>query len=215
MISSDYSFEQMLPSYLTNTAKGRIKDALEQFFGDKENINYDDFYTQEHHDFLMQSDMMHSVIALDWNSGNRTYDTGYSPAILISNSCDVTLENNRSINNKEALFAPIISVENYLNFAKARGSSTPQLETFYTTLKKQEYTNLFYLPANPLNKQEYIVRLDKIYWLPRNELVETVKDLKNQRFASLSDWGYYLYLTKLSLHICRVPEEIERRTTYI
>lgn len=214
MSLSSYSFDEMLPSYLTNTAKGRIKVALEQFFSDKDHIDYSDFYTLEKHSFLMQSDILHSIVGIDWNAVERRYETGFIPALLVSNSCDVTLENDRSINSKEALFAPIIPVKEYLEYAKGDGSSEAQVTNFYNILKRQEYTNLFYLPNNPVNGKDYIVRLDKIHWVPQTELVETLRDLDNQRFISLSDWGYYLYLTKLSLHTCRVPEEIERKTLY-
>jgi hypothetical protein len=214
MSLSDYSFDQMLPSYLTNTAKGRIKEALEQFFDDKEYISYNGFYTKEKHEYLMQSDVVHSVVGIDWNAEEKKYITGFVPALLISNSCDVALENDRSLNSKEALFAPIISVDTHLNFAKDNGSTVEQVDNIYRTLRRQEYTNLFYLPPNPVNGKDYIVRLDKIYWVPQTELIEILSDLDKNRFISLSDWGYYLYITKLSLHTCRIPEEIERKTNY-
>ncbi len=214
MSLNNYSFDQMLPSYLTNTAKGRIKEALEQFFDDTEQINYADFYTLEEHNFLMQSDVVHSVVGIDWDVNERTYTSGFIAALLISNSCDVTIENNRTVNSKEALFAPITLVESYLTLARENGASEEQLNTFRNTLQRQEYTNLFYLPPNPVNQKDYIVRLDKIHWVPQTELTGIISDLDNERFISLSDWGYYLYLTKLSLHTCRVPEELERKTTY-
>jgi hypothetical protein len=211
MSLSNYSFEELLPPYLTNTAKGRIRKALEQFFGEKEHIDYSDFYTQQNNNFLLQSDVVHSIVGIDWNFKEKRYETGFSPALLISNSCDVTLDNDRSINGKEAMFAPLISVKNHLEQIKGKGHSDDQVNAFYQTLVKQEFTNLFYLPPNPINKNEYIVRLDKIHWVPQPELAEIIQDLSNNRFISLSHWGYYLYLTKLSLHTCRVPEELERK----
>ncbi len=211
---NDYSFDQLLPGYLTNVEKGRIRDSLEQFFDRPEKINYNGFYSMEGQNFLMQSDILHSVSGIDWNEEQNTYTTGYSPALLISNSCDVSTENNRSINSKEALFAPLISVKLHLQSLHEAGYRADQIQRFHTTLAKQEYTNLLYLPPNPINHEEYIVRLDRIYWVPQTQLVNIVNDLNGHRFVSLSDWGYYLYLTKLSLHTCRVPEEIERRNPH-
>ena len=162
----------------------------------------------------MQSDLVHSVPGIDWDTQTKQFISGYIPALLISNSCDVTVENDRSVNNKEALFAPIIPLDNYLGLKRDLGYTDQQLATFYTALKKQSYTNLIYFPKNEINGQEYIVRLDKISWVPQTALIDMLKDLDNQRFISLSDWGYYLFITKLSVHLCRVPEEIERRVVY-
>jgi hypothetical protein len=212
MALSSFSFDQMLPSYFTSIDKSRIRKALEQFFEDKDKLDYTDFFSQEKETFLMQSDVVHSVVGIDWNDEEGRYKTGYTPAILISNSCDVTIENDRTINSKEALFAPIMSVADHLRLWTERGSTPQQLDNFQRTLKRQEYTNLFYLPPNPVNGKDYMVRLDKIHWVPQTQLKGVIEDLENNRFISLSDWGYYLFLTKITLHVCRVPEEIERRS---
>lgn len=210
-----YSLNELLPSYLTDTAKGRIQDALGQFSEDNSNtIDYTGFYSYEKQALLIQSDVVHSIPGIDWDTNTKQFISGFIPAILISNSCDVSLENERSLNNKEALFAPIVPVKDYVELGNRKGYSNSQLDSFYTTLKKQAYTNLLYLPQNEINSQEYIVRLDKINWVPQTELMEIIHDLENKRFISLSDWGYYLFITKLSIHLCRVPEEIERRVKY-
>lgn len=206
-----HSFDRLLPAYLTSTDKRRIRSALSQFFERETEINYAEFYSHHSHSVLMQSDLIHSIISIDWDDENRSYRTGYSPGILISNSCDVSLENVRSINNKEALFAPIISLLDFQQGLKEDNRSDAEIISFTNVLKRQEYTNLFYLPPNHLNHKDYIVRLDKIHWVPQTELGEIIKDLEYHRLLSLSDWGYYLFLTKLSIHTCRVPEDLERR----
>jgi hypothetical protein len=213
MSLEDYTFDKLLPPYLTNTDKGRIRAGLDQFLKGKDEIDYSEFYSYHSHSVLMQSDLIHSIISIDWDEENRKYKTGYTPGILISNSCDVSLENKRHINNKEALFAPIIPLQDYLKMAREDDYSDRQISGFYDTLTKQEYTNLFYLPPNHINGRAYIVRLDKIWWVPQTELIQIFENIDNSRLLSLSDWAYYLFLTKLSLHTCRVPEEIERRNS--
>ena len=211
MSINDYTFDKLLPPYLTDVDKGRIKAGLDQFLKGQDEIDYDGFYSYQNHNVLMQSDLVHSIISIDWDELGQRFKTGYIPGILVSNSCDVNLENKRSINNKEALFAPITPLRDYIESAREDKYSEDQIISFYDRLKKQDHTNLFYLPPNHINGREYIVRLDKIWWVPQTELIKIFEDINNSRFLSLSDWGYYLFLTKLSLHTCRVPEELERR----
>lgn len=205
------AFENLLPPYLLASEKGRLSSALSQFSpeNNKGDITYDGFYMLQQPEYLLQSDVLHSARGLNWDSDTRSYENGYSPAMLISNSCDVESSNLRAINSKEAMFAPLIALDEYLTDYRETYNEE-QLNNFCATLKRQQFTNLFYLPPNHINNKEYIVRLDKIYWLPQTELEDTKKNLGNSRFITLSNWGYYLFITKVSFHLCRVPEEIER-----
>ena len=210
----DSSFENLLPSYLLNTDKSRIKKGLEQFFlpenRQKEKV-YVDFYLLSPQDYLMQSDVLNSIRSIDWDDNIKDYITGFTPAVLLSNSCDISTENIRGLNKKEVLFAPIVPLDEIIKDYKESRFSVDQISTFQTTLKNQEYTNLFYLPPNEKNKKEYVVYLDKIFWHPVSELKKVIDNLNESRFISLSHFGHYLFITKLSIHLCRVPEELERR----
>jgi len=209
MILSETAFEELLPPYLHDITKNRIRNALSQFSGAKE-IDYSDFYSAENTDFLMQGDILHSVKGIMWDEGSGEVQSGYNPAMLISNSCDVSIENIRSVNQKDALFAPIVPLEEYISDRKAAGFKEDQIQGFLNRLRKQEFTNLFYLPSNPINKKEYLARFDRIYWLPLILLQDAINEIEKARFISLSQWGWYLFMVKLSLHNSRVPETVER-----
>jgi len=118
---------------------------------------------------------------------------------------------------KEAVVAPLAPLNEFLNdYQQLSENNEEQLKQFVLGLKRQEITNILYLPPNEHNGIDYIVRLDKISWIPRNELrkiFESLASAHTQRFISLSDWGYYLLITKLTSHFCRVPEEAERPKT--
>ncbi len=206
---SQQEFNELLPPYLHATAKGRIRDAISQF-SQEGTIDYNGFYLTQSTDFLMQADMISSVKGLLWDEDSGEVTTGYNPAMLISNTCDVTADNVRNINQKDALFAPITPLNEYIDDCEKEDFTKSQIDSFLNVLRKQEFTNLFYLPPNPKNGKEYFVRLDRIYWLPLAQLRETVKNLEKSRFLSLSQWAWYLFIVKLSLHTCRAPEEIER-----
>ncbi len=206
MILSDYLFEELLTPALLSANKGRIKAALNQFFQpEKTEISYDLFYSNNASEFLMQSDVLPSLKIIDWNSEKEEFENGFSPVMIISNSCDFAKDNERPLNQKDALFAPLIPLDDWVNELYVE-FNLQQINSFLHALKRQEHTNLFYLPLNNINKKEYIVRLDRIYWLPQSQL----KDIAANRFISLSQWGHYLFLTKVALHMCRVPETQER-----
>jgi hypothetical protein len=212
MILSGQNFDQLLPAYLHETTKRRIDSALSQFETDNE-IDYSDFFSHLESEYLMQSDVVSSIKGIEWDEVLMDYMSGFNPAVLISNTCDIFEGNVRAVNPKEALFAPIIPLNEYIKDCKEEGYTDDQLISFKDTLIKQKFTNLFYLPPNYRNNKAYIVRLDKIYWSPASQVNVVTSDLKGQRYLSLSQWGFYLFLVKLSVHICRAPEEIEERSS--
>jgi len=212
MSYEEQRWNTILPQYLLDTDKGRIKRGLAQFIDPiergKEKV-YENFYLEESKNYFMQGDLLHSIKTIEWDFKKEDYYSAYTPAMLVSNSCDVSFENKRLL-DKEALFAPVIKLDEYFDELKGAGKSGDQIQTIHSKLKQQEYTNLFYLPADPIKGLEYIVFLDKICWFPVTEVHKKFDKIGEERFLSLSDWAFYLFVTKIALHFCRVPEEKER-----
>jgi hypothetical protein len=208
----EQQWNTILPKYLLDAEKGRIKRGLAQFIDPaergKEKV-YENFYLVEQKNYFMQGDLLHSIKTIEWDFEKEDFYSAFTPAMLVSNSCDVSFENKRLL-DKEAMFAPVIKLNEYFNELKGAGKSDDQIKSIHSKLKQQEYTNLFYLPADPVNGFEYIVFLDKIFWLPITEFHKKFDEIDKERFLSLSDWAFYLFVTKLALHFCRVPEEKER-----
>lgn len=216
------NFERLLPSYLREEGKHRLRKALEQFSPNrgevglenlsqsKESIDYSNFFSDISPNYFMQGDMLNSVRIVDWDEEIDDYYSGFSSVMLISNTCDVTQENERSLNYKQSLLAPVISVEEYFADLEDTGYSVDKIKSYHTSLKKQEISNLIYIPRNDINGKEYIVFLDKIIWHPSKTLQKQVKNLEDSRFISLSNFGFYLVILKISYHLCRLPEEVDR-----
>lgn len=210
---SEQRFEDLLPPYLATIDKQRLKLGIEQFINSETKekaLDYSGFYLRKAPDYLMQSDMLDSVKMVAWDDESKDFVSGFIPSVFISNTCDVNKDNRRSINKKEALFAPIIELEQYFNDLREAGYSNGQITSFYNTLKLQDFSNLFYLPKNEKNSKEYIVFFDKISWSPIDEIIKD-DSINNVRFISLSNYGFYLFILKLSYHFCRVPEEVDRQ----
>lgn len=214
MSFGETDFEKILPSYLTGEGKERLKAALKQFTdsGDN-NINYSGFFIGNEsniQDFL-QSDLVKEIRYPDWDFESKTYIKGYTNAIILSNSCDISQSNQREGNIKECLFAPMLEFNIYLD-GLSSGYSADQILSLKNAIKSQLKTNLFYIPEIFEGGKDYVILLDKVFQFPVSELQSYLPDINNNRIASFSRFGYYLFILKLSYHLCRLPEEedIER-----
>ena len=204
--------DKILPSYLVQSKKTRLKEALIQFTNDdgRKEIDYTDFYRAYHHSLFMQSDLVKEVRLPVWNDVNAVFDKGYTDAIILSNTCDISPSNEHDLNTKQCLFAPIINLNDYLQALKDEGYDAGKIIQFKNTIQAQLISNLFYLPICHKENIDYIVLLDNVFWFPKSELNSYISDIEDNRIASLSLFGYYLFILKLSYHLCRLPELNER-----
>ena len=88
--------------------------------------------------------------------------------------------------------------------------TTNQIESHLLELKKQRITQIFYLPKLDGILEESIVFLDRVFHIP-NDCIDRSK-LSNQRIFTLSDFGNYLFVFKLSLHFNRIQDKVERQS---
>lgn len=205
-------WDLLLPSTLLDKDKERLKRMLEQFIvpEHKNKIKkYDDFYLQNSFDYFLQGDILKNINSLSWDYENSKYTFANSPVILLSNTCDVSKEN-KHIFDKQALYAPVTKLDFFVDSLREDSIDESKIVSICNTLKRQEYSNIFYLPPNPINKNEYIVLLDNIFWQPSTVLKEKLSNINDERFLSLNHFGFYLLITKLSYHFCRTPEETDR-----
>lgn len=212
MSFDENSFEKLFPKYLVATEKTRLREALKQFSSPTRNveINYDNFYKRFNYPYFLQSDLIREVRFPYWDESTQSYEKGYINAIIISNSCDISSDNPRDKNVKECLFAPLINFSSYLNELENLGYNKEQLESFEKNIKAQQCSNLVYLPYLHSEKSDYIASLDKIFWFPTSELNSYIDQIDENRISSLDRFGHYLFVLKLSYHMCRLPEECDR-----
>ena len=211
---SEFDWHSLLPAYLLDYQKERLSRALGQFQGsDSENteIDYSDFYLFNPPQTLLQGDLMLSVPRPIWNIERQIFETFFSRGLLISNSCDVALDNKRTI-QKDAVFAPIIPLSEFEKDLIEKDFNRQKIESIFKQLKNQLYSNILYLPSPERAHNGFIVYLDQLFSLPNEEIVFLQKDLTKHRYQTLDNFGSYLMIVKLSFHFCRVPEEVERRS---
>lgn len=193
-----------LPSYLTAERKDRLKKSLMQFTGqDIAHKNYTDFYSSHIHKIFLQGDLIREFRFSSFNFNTGLYEKIYMDAIIISNTCDFDPNNSSSL-RRNVLIAPIIPLEEYIK--ELQGEGVEDIKNKVAQIKKQLYSNLLYLPVTN-DRVEYIAILDIIQEITKDELNNLLTKIPDSRIETLDYFGYYLFVLKLSYHLCRLPED--------
>jgi hypothetical protein len=136
-----------------------------------------------------------------------------APCIILSNTCDIHLDNTRNFPSR-IVYAPIFNLRKYKDSLYSLSKKTPeQINDHIFSIKRQEITQIFYLPENKDGMKESIVFFDRLNNCP-NSFFDS-KEVKSRRIFTLSDYGYYLFLLKLSIHFTRIQDRVERKSTRI
>ncbi len=196
------SIDKFLPQYLSDVSGTEIKEQLKKFpvDGTKETV-----YTTmlSDHSEIFQGDGLTNIPYYD----SFSQETRPANVIILSNTCDISLENSRfdSIN---LCIAPLFNLEKYQNYLLTKGFSKQQIDTHIDHIKKQEITHVIYFPKNGKLTYDAIARLDKVCSIDRRKI--SSEDVKKNRLFTLSDYGFYLFLLKISIHFTRIRERIDR-----
>lgn len=185
-----------IPYYLTQEAKDGLVTALKDF---PEKMNY---YTTEYRDELLQGDGWNNLDIINIETIERKSIKG----IILSNSCDISLDNPREIPAR-IVFAPIIPLSLYEALLARSGIDSEKVSSKIHSIKLQRVTSLFYLPKGGCLESEHIAVLDDLHTLPVQLFCK--KNDREKQFT-LSQAGFYLFLFKLSIHFCRFHENVFR-----
>ncbi len=189
-----------IPFYLTQDkdAKNGFVKNLEDF---PNNINY---YTSYYPNDELQGDGWEGLDIVNVVTSERRRVLG----IILSNSCDISTENKRDL-PPNILFSPIVELKRYRNMLIKEGITESQIDSKFEAIKKQKVTSLFYLPTIG-NFPESIVIFDDVRSLPMSyfQVKKSSKEIK--KVFTLSQFGFYLFLFKISIHFCRFHEKVLR-----
>ncbi|MFA5597647.1 MAG: hypothetical protein WDA26_08785 [Pusillimonas sp.] len=192
-----------LPKFLSAESERELFKGLKDF---PENID-DRLYTTYLTDtkIIYQGDGLNNLLVVNLPMS----EIKPAPSIILSNTCDIDLQNERNFPS-QIVYAPIFSLEKYKQtLLKKSKKSNKQIIDHINAIKKQEITQVFYLPKLEGKLEESIVFLDRVNNMPNN-LIERDKITSNRIFT-LSDYGAYLFLLKLSIHFTRVQDKVERK----
>ncbi len=193
------SLREHIPYYLTQDQKEGLKRALEDFSRKGESASY---YTTHHQGELLQGDGWGALEIIQFKDTRRISTKG----ILLSNTCDMDPGNKRE-RPPNIVFAPIISLSRYRELLVSRGLPADVVSSKIGSIKRQEVTSIFYLPRGGGLFDEYIAYFDDIHTIP----IAYFDCLDyEQNLFTLSQFGFYLFLFKISVHFCRFHENVTR-----
>lgn len=127
--------------------------------------------------------------------------------ILLSNTCDMDISNPR-LNQCRVMYAPIFNLEKYRQKLIEKKFEKNKIDNHIKDIKNQLVSQILYLPTKSILKYDSFVLFDRTISIPLTS--EIVANCTKTRKFSLSNYGFYLFLLKLSYHFTRIQEHVDR-----
>ncbi len=192
-----------LPQYLSAESQKIMKEELARFPMDG---TKDSVYTcaLDKADYLLQGDGIKGMPYIKFPD-MKIADV---PALLLSNTCDMATDNKRMYGSR-VIYAPILNLEKFeaklkKEFGRDRAAS------LIHDIRKQHISQILYLPKGGKLDYEGIVFFDHAISIPLEKEI-VYKSCENRLFT-FSNFGFYLFLLKLSIHFTRIQERVDRST---
>jgi hypothetical protein len=196
----DLSFEDSapyLPKYLTEPAREALQAELQKF---PDSMRY---YLGQNVDDPLQGDIYKSKHFVLTDPKGKVV-VRPTTIMVVSNSCDISLGNKRDY-PVSVLVAPLMATDRYVELLKKVGSNQATIASKLDSIRRQQVSTMFYLPQGAGVPEDSVVLLDAIQAVRREFL-----GLPSDRLGILSQAAFYLLLLKLSFHLCRAHENVDR-----
>lgn len=190
-----------LPKFLSAESFNLLLNGLKDFPENIDSRMYTTFLKGEKN--IFQGDCLDGLHIVNIETLQKKNVRG----IILSNTCDIDPANQRLL-PASIVFAPLIGLSPYIDILKKGGLSEEKLTSHISSLKRQSTTHMLYLPSFADKLEESVVFLDKIHSIPARMI--DLEEIDNQRVVSLSDYGSYMFLFKISMHFTRIQDKVER-----
>ena len=205
MISLE-EIKKYLPQYLSAVSQEELFEELKDFPGNIDQRFYSNRLID--HDLIYQGDGIDGLMVSNFPSN----EIGYLPAIVISNTCDINPNNPRYFPSR-ITYAPIFQIEKYKQmliqeFVETDRYNIESINEHVQAIRKQLVTQILFLPKGSKIDNDSIVFLDRLNNYPAEEL--SIEEIKQKRLFVLSNYGFYLFLIKISIHFTRIREGVDR-----
>lgn len=193
--------EKYLPKYLSPENQKELYEQLKSFPDNISKIYGSDFTFDMG---ILQSDIVGNIPF--YNLPDTSYKT--TKVMVISNSCDIDPSNDRPIPPKIS-YIPLISLEKFIQLLKSKSIDDNRIRGIVESIKKQEKTNMFYLPKGANIQEDSVALFENVLSIDRDYFFkEALKT--NSKIATLGNYGFYMFLLKLSIHFTRIQEAVNR-----
>jgi hypothetical protein len=179
MLEAYIDFVKSLFPSISPYVQQRAKECIRQFY-----VNHQEFpcFTSETIFDLNQGDIIDNITFRRYNELGEEEEY-MSDGLVISNSCDIE-------NDTQILIAPFFPIES--------------LQLDFVTLKNNAYYQLLYFPDYRYANKAADLSLMSPF--PKNLLLNKIAEGKVKKIFSLNLIGYYLLLSKITVHLLR-PED--------
>ena len=181
MLSKYIDFVTSLFPSISPYVQEQAKFSIKQFYDINKTFSC---FTKFIDEDLLQGDIITQIPFVKINDDGEEEEF-VTDGLIISNSCDIE-------NDKYILIAPFIPVENLEEFEDINA------------LKNNTIYRLLYFPD--CNYSQSVADLALISSFPKNRILEKLKNKEIIRKYSLNQIGYYLLISKLTVHLLR-PED--------
>lgn len=196
------TIQQHLPYYLTAEDREVLLDNIRDIASGGSPAYALDRHSDPFTGSMLQGDGWTGFQLFKFSTGERLSRKG----IILSNSCDIDSENLRAL-PPWITFSPLVKLAAYGNLLEKHGLSAQRVNAIVSSIKAQETTNVFYLPAGGPLSEEHIIRFDHIYSMPLTAYAESAG---KEKLFTLNNTGFYMLALKLSIHFCRLQEQVSR-----
>jgi len=190
-----------LPKYLSAENYDQLISQLRDF---PANIDKRIYTTGLEPNIIYQGDALDDMPVV--NIDNLELGVKNRPCMIVSNTCDMDTANKRLFPTT-ILYTPIFQLGNYVKILMQYGASEEKIKNHLSDVKAQRVSSMFYLPSIG-DLGESIVFLDRILNVSQKFIDRDT--VESRRKFSLSDYGFYLFVFKLSIHLSRVREGVNR-----
>ncbi len=209
---------QILPKYLSSEHQDNLFRSLSEDFPNSDNPLR--LYRElDEKEYFYQGDGIIDIPFSNLNTESHSFDLNNLPGAILSNTCDITSENER-IYPPNVTFGAIYPLEEFTEFLNKIDVSAEKISSFVSNVRKNIISTLFYLPEIKNGKKvllpESFIRFDQTTTLPIEFINNDDRYNKEyvrkdgDRIFTFSNYGFYLFVFKLSVHFCRFREGVFR-----
>jgi len=194
--------KRYLPQFLSDMDKEKL---FEQFSNFTDNMNKIFMLSSDFTNGIIQSDIVDNIPFISLPN----IEVANVKVMILSNSCDITPENPRSIPPSVA-YVPIMPLKKLEVFLINKGKDKDQINGIISAIKKQHTTSMFYIPRGLYLEEDSVALFDKVLHCKRDDFFNLAMQNDGKKLASLNNYGFYIFLLKLSIHFTRIHENINR-----
>ncbi len=151
---------------------------------------------------MLQGDGWHGLQLFIFEIGKRRSVQG----LVLSNSCDIDPANPRDMPAR-IIFSPLVKLATYEELLLRAGIDSKRVEAKLASVRAQQTTNMFFLPAGGPLTEDHVIRLDDLHSMP---IAAHQRAADRAKRFTLSNTGFYMLVLKLSIHFCRLQERVNR-----